>query len=91
MYLATSGGGLLPVGEARLAKLAPVLDVDVCPFLGFGDPRGGTGGGTFDFVIFVFCLRGGTFDDGAVVVIGCLFVFVRTADDCAIAGVGPFQ
>lgn len=42
-----------------------------------GDPRGGTGGGTFDFTMPVFCLSGGIddddgpcMDDGAVVTIG---------------------
>lgn len=41
----------------------------------FGEPLGGTGGGTFDFTIAVFCLSGGSVIaglvwDGAVVTIG---------------------
>lgn len=50
-----------------------------------GEPRGGTGGGTFDLIMPVFCFNGGNdgecilccgTDDGAVVTIGL------ASDDC---------
>lgn len=67
--------------------LVPVL----CTLRSFGEPLGGTGGGTFDFTMAVFCLSGGSviaglFWDGAVVTIG----FERTADiveGAAVVGV----
>lgn len=57
----------------------------------FGEPLGGTGGGTFDFMMAVFCLSGGSVIaglvwDGAVVTIG----FEGTADiveGAAVVGV----
>lgn len=60
----------------------------------FGEPLGGTGGGTFDFTIAVFCLSGGSviaglFCDGAVVTIG----FEGTTDiaeGAAVVGVAIF-
>ncbi len=59
----------LPGGVAR--GLVPVL----LALRSFGEPLGGTGGGTFDFTMAVFCLSGGSVIaglvcDGAVVTIG---------------------
>lgn len=48
-----------------------------------GEPRGGTGGGTFDFMMPVFCFNAGMVDggvlEGAVVTIG--FDGVETDED----------
>lgn len=64
------------------------------PLRSFGEPRGGTGGGTFDFTMAVFCLSGGSVIaglvwDGAVVTIG----FEGTTDieeGAAVVGVANY-
>lgn len=76
-----------------LAELPDGPPLWVWPRLAFGEPLGGTGGGTFALTIFDFCFNGGNVNgilrifEGAVVTTGfdvVIAVTVGAADDVGV-------